>query len=74
MSKSAQKITPEQYEKDKKIVLSLFYRTELRTGEVLIDNRDTTISKETGFTKAYVSNIIVKDLDEKFDKINIKNK
>lgn len=70
MNKFIRKVPVEQYQEDTKKVLELFYRTELRPGEVLIDNTDRTIAKELGFTISYVCNIITKDLNKKFDKIN----
>lgn len=70
MNKFIRKVPVEQYQEDTKKVLELFYRTELRPGEVLIDNTDRTIAKELGFTISYVCNIITKDLNKKFDRIN----
>ena len=50
-------------------VLSLFYRDK-REGEVVVDNRDITISKELGIKQHIVSTIISNDLNKKFKNIN----
>jgi len=50
-------------------VLSLFYRGK-REGEVVVDNRDSTISKELGIKQHIVSTIISNDLNKKFKNIN----
>lgn len=51
-------------------VLKLFYRTKLRRGEMIIDNRDSVIAKETGLPQHTVQSIIASDLDIKIDKVN----
>lgn len=52
----------------RKRVLKEFYRTELKEDEVIIDNRDSTISKLTGVSISLVNKIITQDLDKKFIK------
>lgn len=59
-------------EAHKENILKLFYRTELRKGETLIDNRTTTISKELGISTSIVDEILVKELDRKYEAINSK--
>lgn len=54
-------------------IIKLFTRG-LREGEIIVDNRDTTIAKETGLPVHHVSYIIIKYLDSKIDKINEYNK
>lgn len=59
-------LTQEQEES----ILELFYRTELRGKEVIIDNRDKTISKELKIQQSRVSNCISKNLREKIKELN----
>ena len=51
--------------------INLFNRTELRPGEDVVDNRDTTIAKEMNMTVAVVCRIITMYLDRKRDIINL---
>lgn len=51
-------------------VLKLFYRTELRNGEKIIDNRTTIIAKELDLHPGEVNWIISEHLNEKFNKLN----
>jgi len=46
-------------------VMDLFYRTKLREGEKVTDNRDSHIAKELGLTTQIVCVIITKNLNEK---------
>jgi len=48
-------------------ILKKFYRTELRDGEDVIDNRDDTIAKELNIPMDLVSKIIKKHLKDKYD-------
>ncbi len=59
-------------DKNKKDILSLFYRTELYFGEKIVDNRDTTIANELGLKTTTVSNYISNHLDFKFTELNKK--
>jgi len=51
-------------------ILDLFYRTELRTGEKIIDNRSITISKELGISTQVIDGILARHLNDKFNIIN----
>ena len=51
-------------------VMDLFYRTKLREGEKVIDNRDSHIAKELGLTTQIVCVIITKNLNEKMKELN----
>ena len=53
-------------------ILKLFYRTELRQDEEVIDNRDSKIARELGTNQYNVQSVISADLDKKIDKINNK--
>ena len=53
-------------------ILKLFYRTQLRWDEDVIDNRDITIAKELGLAKETVCRTITYDLEEKANKLNLK--
>jgi len=65
------KATPET----KGQVLELFYRTELRWNEEIIDNRSETISKDLGISPEMVNYFINMDMKTKVLKIgnNIRN-
>ena len=54
--------------KDK--VMNLFYRTKLREGEKVIDNRDSHIAKELGLSTQIVCVIITRNLNEKMKELN----
>lgn len=51
-------------------ILRLFYRTELRPGEKVIDNRDETIAKETGIHLPTVQRLISEHLIKKRIKLD----
>lgn len=53
-------------DKHKEDILSLFYRTELRENEDLIDNRSITISKELDIALPIINEFLSKHLEEKF--------
>lgn len=53
-----------------KQILKLFYRTELRKDEVIIDNTSVTIAKELNIKISTVNNYLQTHLDEKFENIN----
>ena len=53
-------------------ILKLFYRTQLRWEEDVIDNRDITIAKELGLAKETVCRTITYDLEAKANKLNLK--
>lgn len=59
-------------ESHKEDILKLFYRTELRKYEKLIDNRTITISKELGIITRVVDEFLSIHLDEKFKALNLK--
>lgn len=42
----------------KQQILNLFYRSELREGEQIIDNRDKTIANELGLKKPQVTHFL----------------
>lgn len=69
MRKYQKKLTDRQEED----ILFLFYRTELRLGEVVIDNTDAAISKELNIKQSRVGNLISLHLKEKIKKIQILN-
>ena len=48
-------------------ILKKFYRTELRDGEDVIDNRDKTIAKELNIPMDWVSKMVKRHLKEKYD-------
>ncbi len=52
-------------------ILEKFYRTELRKGEDIIDNRTETIAEELGLPVSDVSRILDEHLDEKFYGITV---
>ena len=54
-------------------VINLFNRTELREGELIIDNRSSKIAKELSYPTAMVDETISEYLNLKIDKINSKN-
>ena len=63
------------YKPSKKIlaaVLKEFYRTELKPGEAVIDNRDKTIAKIVGISLSEVQCIIASNLLDKFYHLNKK--
>lgn len=60
-----QKFTKEQEEK----ILSLFYRTELYRGEVIIDNTTTYIAKKLKLKIQLVNSCLDNHLNYKFKKI-----
>ncbi len=55
-------------EEDREKILNLFYRTELREGEITIKNDSNTIANELGFAIHSVSNVISSDLCNKFSR------
>ena len=57
-------------EEQKEEILILFYRTELRENEKIIDNSDVTIAKELGHSKTKVSHFISSHLNTKRDLLN----
>lgn len=57
-----QYIQPEDVES----ILSLFYRTELREGEKIIDNTSVSISKELNINVQNVNDVITKHLKNKY--------
>ncbi|WP_299523577.1 hypothetical protein [uncultured Lutibacter sp.] len=57
-------------EHQKHTILELFYRTELRFCEKVINNTDIAIANELGITKGLVTNLIQNHLDFKFKRIN----
>ena len=60
-----QKFTKEQEEK----ILSLFFRTELDRGEIIIDNTTTYISKKLDIKVQLVNSCLDSHLNYKFKKI-----
>lgn len=62
-----QKTITKKQEED---ILNLFFRVELRENEKVIDNRDTTISKELNIDVVTVSNCISKHLNKKVQELN----
>jgi len=60
------------YEEYNDKVMDLFYRTKLREGEKVIDNRDSFIAKELGIHTQEVCRIISRNLDDKFAELNVK--
>ena len=57
-------------EQQKQLVLSLFWRTELRWHEKIIDNQTKTISIESGVGYANCNHIIDNSINEKILSIN----
>jgi len=57
-------------ESQEKQVLSLFYRTVLRPGEIIIKNSDSTIAKELGYAKSSVTHFLSKHLKAKIKALN----
>ena len=57
-------------EEQKLECIALFNRTELRAGEEVIDNQDTTIAKEVGLSLYFVGSIISEYLKHKRNKLN----
>ena len=55
--------------KQKRELIELFHRTELREGEESIDNRIVTMSKDTGLKYSTIGRIIVLNNKEKINKI-----
>lgn len=51
-------------------VLKEFYRTKLKKGEIIIDNRTNVIAKKCKTTWFLASDIIQEDLDAKIKRIN----
>jgi hypothetical protein len=49
----------------RKRVIKLFYRTTLRSGEDVIDNRDGSIAKELGINTGIVHAILQREMKEK---------
>lgn len=66
MNKSRDYLT----EKEKHDILDLFFRTELRVGEKIIDNSDKTISNELNIKISTVSWFISKFLNIKERNLN----
>lgn len=57
-------------EQNKHDILELFYRTELRIGEKIIDNTDKSIAKELNLEEKKVSYFLYIHLNKKYDKLN----
>ena len=55
---------------NKEDILSLFYRTELREDEKIVDNSDVTIAKELGHNKMKVCQFLSNHLNIKRDLLN----
>lgn len=56
----------------KERIKELFYRTELRRGEKIIDNKDSTIAKELKLSKSQVSTYLQTHLRHKYRILNFK--
>jgi hypothetical protein len=56
----------------KEAILDLFWRTELYPGEKIIDNGTSFIAKKLGLTSGYVSEVIERDLKDRWRIINNK--
>ena len=59
-------------ENDKKNILDLFYRTELRENEKIIDNREVTIAKELNIKQLIVCHVITNHLEKKYKNWKLK--
>jgi hypothetical protein len=66
LSKAERDLIPEKKEK----VIAAFNRTQLRLMETVIDNKDTTIARELGYTVAFVGNTISEYLEDKMEAVN----
>ena len=60
------------YNTHTEVVLKLFYRTTLRSGETVIDNKDTTIAKELGITVGVVNGILQREMKNRINKLKSK--
>mgnify|MGYP006254639769 FL=1 len=69
MSKYEKSYTPQQEQQ----VIQLFTRG-LRDGEIIVDNTDKTIAKETGIHWQTVNGILNVYLNKKMEKINNRKK
>lgn len=58
-----------KYKIHRKRVLELFFRTELRPNEKVIDNMDETIAKEAGLSIETVSRFIREHLNNKYNNL-----
>ena len=59
-------------ESDQKNILDLFYRTELRENEKIIDNREVTIAKELNIKQLIVCHVITNHLEKKYKNWKLK--